>query len=127
MTLTNTGFAETAGLFGGVTSGIFDYIALGTGTTAAAATDTALETETSATGLARAQATNSRVTTTVTNDTSQSLKTFTNSSGGTVAVTEAGLLDAAAAGVLADHQVFSAVNVEDGNSLQVTYQIKFSA
>ncbi len=127
MTLTNTGFAEAAGLFGGVTSGVFDYIALGTGTTAATATDTALETESSATGLARAQGASSRVTTTVTNDTSQTLKTFTNSSGGTVAVTEAGLFDASSGGVMADHQVFSAVNVEDGNSLQVTYQIKFSA
>ena len=127
MTLTKTGFAEAAGLFGGVTSGVFDYIELGTGTTGATSDDTALETPTAATGLARAQATNSRVTTTVTNDTSQSLKTFTNTSGGTVAVTEAGLFDAASTGVMADHQVFTAVGVENGNSLQVTYQIKFSA
>jgi len=126
MTLTKTGFAESAGLFGGVTSGVFDYIELGTGTTAATSDDTALETPTAESGLTRAQGTNSRVTTTVTNDTSQTLHTFTNA-GSTAAITEAGLFDAASTGVMADHQVFAAVSVENGNSLQVTYQIKFSA
>lgn len=127
MTLTNTGFAETAGLINGVTSGVFEYIALGTGTTAAAATDTTLETETAATGLARAIAAASRTTTTVTNDTATLIKTFTNTSGGTVNVTEAGLFDAASVGVMLDRQVFASVGVEDANSLQVTYNIKVSA
>ena len=122
MTLTNTGFAGVALLMAGI-----DYIGLGTGTTAAAATDTTLETETSATGLARAQGTVSQETTTVTDDTHQVVKTFTNSSAGTVAVTEAGIFADASGGIMYDHQVFSAVNVEVGNSLQVTYKIKVSA
>jgi len=123
MTLTNTGFAATAVLLSD-----FEYHALGTGTTAAAATDTTLETETSATGLARSIVdSNTSTTTTVTNDTRTTVTTFTNSSGGTVNVTEAGLFDASSGGTMLDRQVFTAVGVEDGNSLQVTYNVKTSA
>ena len=122
MTLTNTGFAGVA-----VLVGTYDYIAVGTGTTEAEATDTALETESAATGMARAQGTVTQVTTTVTNDTSNVVLTMTNSSGGTVAVTEYGLFADASGGIMLDRQVDSAVNVAGGNSLQVTYKTKISA
>jgi hypothetical protein len=100
----------------------FTYIAVGTGTTAAAAGDTALQTESSTNGLSRANSTASRVTTTVTNDTAQLVNTF--SVTGTVAVTESGVLNASSVGTLLARQVFSAINVVNGDSLQITW--KFS-
>ena len=102
----------------------FTYLAVGTGTVAAAAGDTTLGTETTTSGLARAAATCTRVTTTVADDTAQLDKTW--SVTGSVAVTEAGALNAGAAGTLLGRQVFSAVNVANGDSLQVTYKFKFS-
>ena len=128
MTLTNTGFAEVAGLLNGETTGVFEYIALGTdGATGADPTDTALNTETAATDLERQIGTTSRTTTTETNDTATISKTFTNTSSGTVAVTEAGLFDASSTGIMLSHQVFASVSVEDDNSLQVTFNVKVSA
>ncbi|HEY0141287.1 MAG TPA: hypothetical protein VGF48_10345 [Thermoanaerobaculia bacterium] len=100
----------------------FTYIAVGTGTNAAAAGDTALQTEITDSGLARANATASRTTTTVTNDTAQLVQTFTVT--GTKAVTESGVLNAGASGTLLARQVFSAINVVNGDSLQITW--KFS-
>lgn len=98
------------------------YIAVGTGATAAVIGDTTLQTETAVSGLARANGTVSTVTTTVTNDTSQITNTFTVT--GTVAVTESGVLNAAAAGTLLCRQVFSAINVANGDSLQITWKIQ---
>lgn len=120
--ITNAGKAEAAALLAGVdTPTAFGYIAVGTGTTAAAVTDTTLETETASAGLSRAASTNSRVTTDVTNDTAQFLKSFTVT--GTVAVTESGVLNAASTGDLLCRQVFSAINVVNGDTLQITWKI----
>jgi hypothetical protein len=102
----------------------FTYIATGTGTTAAAAGDTALQTELAASGLSRANSTASRVTTSVTNDTAQLVNTFTVT--GTVAVTESGVLNAASVGTLLCRQTFSAINVVNGDSLQITWKVQFS-
>ncbi len=102
----------------------FTYIAVGTGAVAAAAGDTALGTELTLLGLARVNSTASRVTTTVANDTAQLQTTF--SVTGTAAVTESGVLNAASAGTLAARQVFSAVNVVSGDSLQVTWKFSVS-
>lgn len=97
----------------------FTYIAVGTGTTAANAADTTLQTEIIDSGLARAAATASRVTVDVTNDGARLVYTF--SVTGTKAVTESGVLNAASAGVLLARQVFSAINVVSGDSLQITW------
>jgi hypothetical protein len=116
--VTNVGHAGYAGQVGGVTSTAFTAIAYGTGATAAAVTDTALQTEVS-----RGAATVSRVTTSVTNDTSQWVKTFT--AGGTQAITEEGILDNnSTGGNLLAHNVFSAVNMVNGDTLQFTHQIQ---
>ena len=121
--ITNAGRALISGLINGSGSpAAATYIAVGTGTTAAATSDTALQTETAASGLSRAAGTVSLVTTTITNDTAQITKTF--SVTGTVAVTESGVLNAASAGTLLCHQVFSAINVANGDSLQVTWKIQ---
>lgn len=98
-----------------------DYIAVGTGTNAAAAGDTTLQTELAASGLSRAAATVSLVTTTTTNDTAQMLKSFTVT--GTAAVTESGVLNAASTGTLLCRQVFSAINVVNGDTLQITWKV----
>jgi len=98
----------------------FTFIAIGTGTVAPAAGDTALGAEITTGGGARAAATASRVTTDVTNDTAQLVLTFNFTLS--FAVTESGVLNAAAAGVLLARQTFSAINVANGDSLQVTWK-----
>lgn len=102
----------------------FTYLAVGTGTTSPAAGNTTLETEIVDSGLARVNATASRVTTSVTNDTARLTTTFSVS--GTKAVTEAGILNAASSGTLLCRQTFSAVNVVSGDSLQLTYSVQCS-
>jgi len=102
----------------------FTYLAVGTGTTAPAAGNTALEAEIIDSGLARAAATVSRVTTSVTNDTAQLDNTWNVT--GTKAVTEAGALNAASVGTLLGRQTFSAVNVANGDTLQVIYKFQMS-
>ena len=122
--LTNTGFAEVAGLINSDQSGshtAWDYVAVGTGTTAATATDTALETEETENGLTRAAGTGTRVTETVANDTSQILHSFSVS--GSVAVTESAILNASSNGVMLCRQTFSAINVADGDTLQITWKV----
>ena len=122
--LCNLGFKEVAGLFltdvGGTA---FDFIGIGTGTTGALATDTALETE-----VKRKAGTGTRVTTTVTDDTSQIVVTFAaaDTLSGTDAITESGVLNAAAAGVLACRQTFAALNInwDQGDSLAVTWKVQ---
>lgn len=99
---------------------VFTYIAVGTGVVAAAAGDTTLGTEATLYGLARAAGTASRVTTDTTNDTAQLVKSF--SVTGTVAVTESGVLNAASAGTLLARQVFAAINVVSGDTLQITWK-----
>lgn len=98
----------------------FTYIAIGTGTTAPAAGDTALETEITSGGGSRANATASRVTTDTTDDTAQLQHTFNFTAS--FAVTESGVLNAASAGTLLARQTFSAINVANGDSLQVTWK-----
>lgn len=106
----------------GLTTAPVTAIAIGTGTTAAAAGDTALETEITTGGGARGAASINNVTTTTTNDTARYTKTFNFTS--TFAVTEEGLLDNnTSGGNLLAHQVFSAINVANGDSLQVTHDI----
>jgi len=123
--ITNAGLALEAGRVSGSGSpAAATYLALGTGTTPASASDTALQSELSTSGLSRVSATVSLVTTTVTNDTMQLTNTFSVS--GSAAVTEIGILNAASVGTLLSRAVFSAVNVVNGDSLVVTYKVKFS-
>ncbi len=120
--ITNVGHAGANGRMsnqGGYSA--FTALAIGTGTTAAAAGDTALQTEITTNGGARAAATATQVTTSVSNDTTQLVKTWTFT--GSFAVTEEGILDnASSGGNLLAHQVFSAINVISGDSLQVTHK-----
>lgn len=120
--ITNVGHAGSNGRMSNQGSySPFVNIAIGTGTTAAAAADTALQTEITTGGGARGAATATQVTTSVTNDTTQLVKTFSFTAG--FAVTEEGILDnASSGGSLLAHQVFSAVNVVSGDSLTITHK-----
>lgn len=104
----------------------FDYIAIGSGT-GQAVTDTTLATEITTNGGARrggADVTATSATDTVANDTIQFQTTF--SFTGSLAITEAGILNAGAAGTLLAYQDFSAINVANGDSLQITWKITFA-
>jgi hypothetical protein len=96
------------------------FVAMGTDATAAAATDTALGTEVET----RATGTSSRVTTTVTNDTYQVIGTITATA--TRAITESGLFDASSTGNMLTSADFSTINLASGDSIQFTWQLKFS-
>lgn len=120
--ITNPGMAGVASRINGDgAEALFNYIAIGTGVVAAAVTDTTLGTEITTGGGERGVATLSRTTTDVTNDTATQVLTYNFTA--TFAVTESGVLNAAAAGVLLCRQVFSAINVANGDSLQVTWDI----
>lgn len=122
--LTNAWFAGLASRCNGNGwEAAFTYIALGTGTNAANVTDTTLQTEITTSGWERANSTASRVTTDVTNDTAQLLNTFAFT--GTFAVTESWVLNAASTWTLLARQVFSAINVISGDSLQITWKFDF--
>lgn len=123
-TITTAGMAQIALLAGDASAVPFTYLEVGIGTTAANAADTALESAITDTGLERAAATVSRVTTTNTNDTLQLLKAWTAT--GAKAVTECGAFNAASTGTMLGHQVFSAITTANGDGLTVTYKFKFS-
>lgn len=100
-------------------------IGWGTGVTAAAVTDTALGTEVAPTTAGgRTVGTESRVTTTVTNDTNQVVGTVTQTLAGPVAITEAGLFDAVTTGNMLIRSVFSAVNTSLNDAIAFTFGLK---
>ena len=123
--ITNAGAAAVAGLIGGVGSvAIFDNIGIGTGATGAAAGNTALATEVNLGGSTTTNhltATVTRVTTDVSNDTTQLVRTFNMT--GTAAIVESGVFNAESGGTLLARQTFSAVNVVSGDSIAITWKV----
>jgi hypothetical protein len=109
----------------GVTTSPMTAIAIGVDNTAASASQTALISESTTNGTARGAATTSSVTTSTTNDTAQWVKTFTIT--GTFAIVEEGIFDNnSSGGNMLARQVFSAVNVVSGDSLQITHKVQAS-
>ncbi len=120
-----TGKQAVAQQLGGTTTAPMTAVAIGTGTTAAADSDTALEAEITTDGGARGAATVSNETTTTTGDTEKWIKTFSFTAS--FDVTEEGIFDNnTSGGTLLARQVFSAVSVADGDSLQITHSIQVS-
>jgi hypothetical protein len=125
---------QTRAAVSGYLVGLSLWLGLGTGTTTPTNADTALATELTTVALggsatyARPTMTNTQVTTNVTNDTAQSVATFTNPStaANTPAVTEAGTFSAVTAGTMYFHTVFSAISLAPGFGLQATNQIVFA-
>ncbi len=99
--------------------GDFKYHDSGEGTTAAAVGDTDIETtdgESRATG-SQTEGASANI--------YKSVGTISYTS--TKAITEHGLFNDASAGTLMDRHVFSAVNVENGNAIEFTYQLTVTA
>lgn len=118
--ITTAGLAEVAKLLlTDTASDDFDYIAVGTGSTAANVADTTLDTELAADGLSRAAGSG-----TTAAGVSTLTKTF--SVTGTQAVVESGVLNQGAGGDLLCRQVFSALNVVNGDTLAITWNVTFS-
>ena len=118
--ITNTGMAQVAGLvLTDVGGTAFDYVGIGTGTTAESAAHTDLITP-----VKRKAGTGTQVTTTQTDDTAQLVATFAaaDTLSGEDAIAEAGVFTAAAAGVMLFRKIFTAktVNWDDGDTLEVT-------
>jgi len=98
----------------------FDYIAIGTSNTAAATTDTALIGEDS-----RSAGAGTVTSTTLSEDTAQLQVTFAIT-GADVAIEESGVFASASAGIMLCRKTFSDINVSTGDSLQVTWKVKFA-
>jgi hypothetical protein len=122
----NGGFAEiTLGLTQATDQ--IKYGVWGTGT-GQAASATALATAAAPTTASAVAGTQSRVTTTQTNDTLQIVTTI--SAGGTLAITEFGHYSGTVVTISSDRLVtyhdFSALNLLSGDSVEFTEKIKFS-
>lgn len=123
---THAGSAVLAGLMGNVGGlAAFTYLAVGTSTTAASTSQTALGAEITDTGLARAQGTASRVTTSQTNDTLQ--VTYTWTASGSKTVEEIGLFNASSSGTMAARGLTTSKALANTDQLIGTYQVKFTA
>lgn len=97
-----------------------NFVGWGIGTTTAAVTQTALVTESAPTSTSRSAGTSTQQTTTVTSDTYQVVGTVT--AGSTLAITEAGLFDAATVGNMFIRGDFAAINVVSGDAIQFTFK-----
>lgn len=124
-TIANTGKAVCTGLIGNVDAQTaFGYLAVGTSATAESAAHTALQAEIIDSGLERAAATVSRVTTITTNDTIQFTYTWTAS--GSKTVQEVGIFNDPTAGVMLARKLTGAKSVDAAEQLQATYKIILS-
>lgn len=123
--ITNTWLAGLAWLAGNTGSvSAFTYLALWSDATSAVASQTALIAEITWNGWQRASATVSRVTTTQTNDTLQLVKVF--SFTGAETVREVWVFNAVSSWIMLARQVPTAKTMSNGDTLTVTYQIRFS-
>lgn len=99
-----------------------NWIDWGTDATAAAATDTALGVPG---GEARVSGTSTRETTSVANDTYRVVGTMTEGGAGAT-IAEAGLFDASTAGNMFVSADFTGVALNNGESIQFTFNVQFS-
>ena len=121
-TTTQTGYSDMSSLF----IGKYKWLALDSSSTAYTNASTALVSEITGSGLDRASATTSQVTTTYTNDTAQLVHTWTASAAQTVQ--GVGIFDTstASAGDMPGAAHFTAKNMEANDTLQITYKVKVS-
>jgi len=118
--MAKTGMAQVAALIlvdvGGTA---FDYVGIGTSTTAESADHTDLQTP-----VKRKAGTGTRVTTTFTNDTAQLVATFSSADtlSGSQAIAEAGVFNAASGGIMLFRKIFTAKTVDwdAGDTLEMT-------
>ena len=124
-TITNASLAIVSGLVGNTGSETaFTYLAVGENNADESAGHTALQAEIEDSGLARAAATVSQVTTTQTDDTLQLTKTWTAS--GSKTVEEVGIFNASSGGTMLGRKKTGSKAVINGETLTGTYKIVFS-
>lgn len=123
--ITSAGKAAIAALIGNISSPTaFGYLAVGSSATAPAIGDTTLTAEISTNGLSRAAVTPTQVTTTVTNDTIQFVKSFSVSGSSTVQ--EVGIFNASPSGIMLGHALTGGQSVVNTNTFVVTYKVQFT-
>lgn len=117
-TIMNAGKAVVSGLIlSDVGEDAFDYIAIGTDATAPDATQSALIAE-----VYRVAGTGSQETTTVTDDTARLTTSVAITSS--VSVQEAGVFNSDSTGDMLGRTTFSAVAVNDGDTINIGYDVK---
>ena len=119
-TVTDDGIEELVLLATG-SGDAFTHIALGTSTVAADVTDTSLGAEISTNGGGRDASTVSAETDDTTGDTIQLISGWSFS--GALSITESGVFNDASAGDMLCRQVFTALPVDDGDSLTITWKV----
>ncbi len=102
----------------------FSYLEVGTSNTAVSAAHTALQAAITDSGLQRASATVTRVTTSQTNDTARMTKSFTVT--GTKIVEELGYFNASSAGVMGGRVLTGTKSLVNGDTFAVTYNVQFT-
>lgn len=116
----NTGKAQLAALFLADVGGTaFDYVAVGTDSTAPNVTDSALGGE-----LYRSASTCVRTTTTVTDDTAYMTGSFAIT--GSATINEIGIFNSSSGGVMYSRATGSGQVVTDGDTLNYTYSVQFT-
>lgn len=123
-TVVTAGKAQLALLAGDASATPFTYLAVGTSSTAVSAGQTALVAEITDTGLARAAATVSRTTTTVTNDTLSLVYTWTAS--GAKTIEEVGVFNASSSGTMLSRALTTSTVMASGETLKITYLLALS-
>ena len=118
---THAGKAYITSLLDGGSPAQMEYIAWGTGTTTAAESQTALVTPSAE---VRVVGVTSQEETTQPDDTYQVVATLTSESSQDIA--EAGLFNAASAGTMLIRADHAAIPLEDGDSIQYTFQLVVS-
>lgn len=122
--VTSAGKAQLALLAGDASATPFTYLAVGTSSTAVSIGQTALGAEITDTGLARAAATVSRVTTTVTNDTLQLVYTWTAT--GSKTIEEVGVFNASSSGTMLSRALTTSRSLVNNDTFIVTYKVAFA-
>ena len=112
----DTGLAYIASRMKDASATAMSHMAIGTGSSAAAAGNTALGTEAARVAL---------TSTTVTSNAVAYVASFAAGTG-TVAITEAGILNAASSGTLLCRTVFSVVNKGASDSMTITWTVTIS-
>jgi len=119
-TIMNAGKAVVSGLMlTDVGEDAFDYIAIGTSNTAPNATQSALIAE-----KYRVAGTGSQETTTVTDDTARLTSSIAITSS--ISVQEAGIFNSSSTGDMLARSTFSAVSVNNGDTINIGYDVKVS-
>jgi hypothetical protein len=116
--IVTTGLSYIASRMRDATATVMSHMAIGSGTVAAATANSGLGTELGRTALTGTTI----VTTNVANDSVQYAATF-GAGVGTGAVTEAGLFNAASAGVMLSRTVFPVINKGALDTLTVTWKV----